>query len=260
MYKCKFCDKEYEKIQQLGGHIVYCQENPGKREKKTSKKIFSLKCKTCGEDYEILETQHNIDNNKYKKNCSIKCANKRNHTEEIKESISKKLIKVNNLDRKRNCPLCKKEFLYKKKKQIFCSKKCNSINNNNNGAALKGGLASKISIKTYSNRSKNEIAFANKCLEYFTNVSLNEKFFNGWDSDIILHNEKIAILWNGIWHYKKVYENHYLEQVQNRDRLKTIEIKNKGYIPYIIKDVGSYSIKKVNLEWDLFLEWINKIN
>ena len=32
--------------------------------------------------------------------------------------------------------------------------------------------------------------------------------FNGWDADVILPDLKIAIMWNGIWHYKQVRKNH----------------------------------------------------
>ena len=257
MYKCKFCENEYEKIQQLGGHIVYCDNNPDKREKKTSKKIFNIKCETCGEKYELLETQHNIDNNKYRKNCSRKCANKRTHSEEVKQKISIKLIGISKVDRRKICPLCKQEFLYKNKKQIFCSRNCNTINNNNNGMGLKGGLASS---KICSRRSKNEIAFGEKCKKLFENIGFNENFFNGWDADIILHDVKIAIMWNGIWHYEQVREKHSVKQVQNRDSIKIKEIEKLGYIPYIIKDMGKYSEKKVNLEWDIFLNWLNEKN
>lgn len=28
MYKCKYCNKEFEKKEQLGGHIIRCNNNP----------------------------------------------------------------------------------------------------------------------------------------------------------------------------------------------------------------------------------------
>ena len=199
----------------------------------------------------------NIDNNKYRKNCSRKCANKRTHSEEVKEKISKKLIGINKTDRKKICPLCNEEFLYKNKKQIFCSRNCNTINNNNNGMGVKGGLASS---KICSRRSKNEIAFGEKCKELFENIGYNENFFNGWDADIILHDVKIAIMWNGIWHYEQFRKKHSVKQVQNRDNIKINEIEKSGYIPYIIKDMGGESKKKIQEEWDIFLNWLNKKN
>jgi len=219
------------------------------------KQKFNLKCKKCGDEYEIFETQNNIDKGKYRKNCSIKCSKTRVRSDQIKEKISNTLIKKNNTDRKRICPTCNKEFFYKKFKQKFCSVSCGCINSNINGKSLKAGLAS---AKVRNRRSKNEIAFGEKCKDYFKNVSFNENFFNGWDADVILHNEKIAILWNGIWHYEKINEKHSVSQVKNRDKIKIKEIENKGYEPYIIKDMGKYSKQKVNLEWDLFLKWFNE--
>lgn len=103
-------------------------------------------------------------------------------------------------------------------------------------------------------RSKNEIAFCELCEKYFKNVKHNERIFNGWDADIIIEDYKIAVLWNGKWHYEKITKNHYVEQVQNRDKIKIEEIKKAGYVPYIIKDVGKYNINKVKNEFNLFLE------
>lgn len=37
--------------------------------------------------------------------------------------------------------------------------------------------------------------------------------FNGWDADIIIEDLKIAILWNGKWHYEKITEKHSVSQV-----------------------------------------------
>lgn len=257
MYKCKFCGKEYEKNNELGGHVANCPSNPNKQVIKTFKKVFNLKCEKCGADYEIFDTQNNVDKRKHKKNCSVSCSKSRIRSEETKQKISKTLILTNNLDKTKTCPFCKKEYLYDRKKQIFCSKTCQAKNNNKNGAAVKGGKASaKVSVK----RSKNEIAFGEKCKELFENIGFNENFFNGWDADIILHDVKIAIMWNGIWHYEQVREKHSVKQVQNRDNIKIKEIEKSGYIPYIIKDMGKYSEKKVNLEWDIFLNWLNEKN
>ena len=54
-------------------------------------------------------------------------------------------------------------------------------------------------------------------------------------------------------------EGHSLEQVQNRDKIKIEEIKNAGYVPYIIKDMGGYDINKVNEEFTKFIEYTHKL-
>jgi hypothetical protein len=69
-------------------------------------------------------------------------------------------------------------------------------------------------------------------------VLSNEPIFNGWDADIIIEDYKIAVLWNGKWHYEKITKKHSVAQVQNRDKIKIKEIIKTGYTPYIIKDMG----------------------
>ena len=100
---------------------------------------------------------------------------------------------------------------------------------------------------------EDEILFFEKCSDYFKNVENNIPIFNGWDADIIIEDLKVAILWNGKWHYEKIKANHSVKQVQNRDRLKIREIEKCGYKPYIIKDLGKYNLEKVNSEFKLFL-------
>jgi len=66
--------------------------------------------------------------------------------------------------------------------------------------------------------------------------------FNGWDADIVLPKYKLAIMWNGVWHYKdNIRKGHSLRQVQNRDKIKLKEIRAAGYEPYVIKDMGAHN-------------------
>ena len=85
---------------------------------------------------------------------------------------------------------------------------------------------------------------------------VNEPIFNGWDADVILPIQKIAILWNGKWHYEKITKKHSVQQVQNRDKIKLDEIKNLGYDSYIIKDLGSFDKKFVEDEFRNFQKWL----
>ena len=82
--------------------------------------------------------------------------------------------------------------------------------------------------------------------------------FNGWDADIILLEEKIAILWNGKWHYEKITKKHSVEQVQIRDRIKIDEILKSGFKPYIINDMGKYNKEFVNSEFEKLKNSLNK--
>ena len=81
--------------------------------------------------------------------------------------------------------------------------------------------------------------------------------FNGWDADIILSDYKIAILYNGKWHYEEISKQVSLIQIQNRDKIKENEIRKCGYIPYnIIKDLNKFNKTFVEEQFNLFLEYI----
>ena len=84
----------------------------------------------------------------------------------------------------------------------------------------------------------------------------NEPMFNGWDADIILPQYKLAILWNGPWHYKQVTKEHNLKQVQNRDRIKKYEIEKTGYTCYIIKDIKRRDKNKIEIEFNRLLKYL----
>lgn len=101
-------------------------------------------------------------------------------------------------------------------------------------------------------RSKNEILFANLCILKYPNVLLNCKLFDNWDSDVIIPHLRVAVLWNGIYHYKKVKAGHDLEAVQRQDRLKIEAIKRCGYFPYVIKDMGSHNKEFVYEQFEIF--------
>jgi hypothetical protein len=253
---CKYCRKElkFENPKQYGAHLTNCEQNPSKKErdiKKIRKKNFVLRC-TCGNDFRIFCTDEAFDKGEFKKFCSRSCANARIHTNESKSKISKSLTKIKSMSTIQ-CQNCGKEFEFATiKKRKFCSKSCSTRFNNSNGMCVEGGKASAGSQKK---RSKNETYFAKLCEYNFKNVLTNETKFNGWDADIIIEDIKCAILWNGIWHYRKITKNHSLDQVQNRDRIKIKEIKKEGYIPYVIEDLGKFNEEKVKWEMDKFMKW-----
>ena len=77
--------------------------------------------------------------------------------------------------------------------------------------------------------------------------------FEGWDADVIIPSIKVAILWNGPWHYKQISKTSSLLQIQNRDKLKLAAILRCGYVAYVIKDMGRYNPKFVELEFRKFV-------
>jgi hypothetical protein len=135
------------------------------------------------------------------------------------------------------CGICNKEFQPVSSKTKFCSRECANANSRTDEykkrAFFNGQKGGKVSATSQGKRSKNEIYFSELCAKEF-DITTNEPYFEGWDADVIIHSEKTAILWNGIWHYKQIVKSQTLKQVQARDKVKTAIIEKFGYIPYVI--------------------------
>lgn len=187
--------------------------------------------------------------------CSRSCANTRQHSDETKAKIGKsglnrvykRDISKNIISYERNpnrCTQCGKALSYNIRFRKTCSDECLHT--------LRSELGKKL-VALQNLRSKNEIAFCQLCEQYFgkENVLHNAVMFNGWDADIIIPSLKVAILWNGPWHYIEISKTQKLKQVQNRDRIKLREIINCGYRPYIIEDVKREK-NKVEKEFETF--------
>lgn len=189
--------------------------------------------------------------------CSRACANSRTRTDEIKSKISKSLmghISTAGHTYKKNCVVCHTEFTVpgRKKNRVSCSDECSKIRK-----IQVMSERGRHSAASQQRRSKNEIEFAELCKSKFTNILLNDPIFDGWDADVILTDHKIAVMWNGPWHYHKITEQHSLEQVQTRDRIKIKAIIQHGYKPYVVKDMGSHNLEFVASEFEKFLRWIS---
>jgi hypothetical protein len=168
--------------------------------------------------------------------CSHSCANSRVVTEEsnIKRSatlknnpkpIRKPILKL--FTKVTQCKVCNK-FFPAHGRRLSCSKVCHQL-------LLSAG--GKNSAANQVRRSKDEIALYEYCKSHFEKVEHNLPIFNGWDADIIIHDIKMAILWNGPWHYKEMgFKGHSLLQVQNRDKIKIKEIKALGWNVSIFED------------------------
>lgn len=209
---CMNCKKETT-VQSLSSHIKKCTKvNPSKT------------CPRC--------LKQHTKNTTF---CSLSCANKRSLSEETKIKISKTLsgranpIKGKKLKHKftsvRQCKVCNRWFSGRAK---TCSSSC---------LHTVLSLAGRKSVALQGKRSKDEIKLYELCSSIFKNVTHNEPIFNGWDADIIIHDFKIAVLWNGPWHYREMnISNHSLRQVQNRDQLKIDAIKSMNWQILIFED------------------------
>ncbi len=181
-------------------------------------------------------------------------------------SNNKKTTKILIKDLIRKCLWCDKEYNVKRKEQQYCNKNCanKKLNCNSEMAKERGRIGGNKSLQMFSRRSKAEIDFAYMCIDYFGNENIicNQLFFkdknnNLWDADIIITNLKIAILYNGIFHYKKVYKDQKLERMIAKDKLKQKIIIQNGYTYYIVKDLKSYNKKFVIEQFNLFIHKLN---
>lgn len=141
------------------------------------------------------------------------------------------------------CKNCKKQC-----KNSFCSNRCSIL--------YVASLNPKPQ-KHKGRRSKNEIMFCRLCKLKWSDTLSNEKMFDGLDADIVIPSLKVAVMWNGAWHYKKLFEAHDLESIQERDKRKQLSIKAAGYSCYIIKDMGGHDPEFVKKEFDKFMKKFN---
>lgn len=266
--QCPFCKEIFDTPRKRGCHQRLCLLNPVREQmlnalrrggsitatklnsmRKKEKFTYTCYCLKCNKEYTVECTKYNYEKGNYKKYCSLSCANSRICSDDKKEKIRLKLIKP-----KPHCLDCNAEITNRSKSGYCkrCVVKHRYLSSESYKKFRLAGLKS-CQIQAETRRSKNEIAFCELCENRFKTVKHNEALFNGWDADIIIEDLKVAILWNGKWHYEKIKANHSVKQVQNRDRLKIKEIENCGYKPYIIKDLGKFDLDKVNEEFKLFL-------
>lgn len=293
MYICKYCNKGCKSKISLIKHEQYCIKNPnhlshdffkiiGKKgndilkEKRTpkikNKNKYKLICDRCGKEYILELYEKDYLAGRYSKHCSRSCANVRHHSEETKHKQSQSVLQnvIQYRCKDRICKCCGsvyKHYKYSESTNVFCSKKCSEYYRSHYRDFLSEESLENLSRsgrKSCDNqfnlkRSKAEVYFYELCKSKFDNVLHNQLMFNGWDADIILPDYKIAILYNGPWHYIQISKKSSLLQIQNRDKIKVEEIKKCGYIPYIIKDGGSFNKEFVEKQFEIFVDYIRNI-
>lgn len=192
--------------------------------------IESKQCPKCN-------NQH-TNQGKY---CSRKCANSRIHNIETRYKISC-ASKYKTIDQflTSSCKICNTVISKGRTTCIPCRRDINIKTLSKLTPEFRSEIGRKggrISASKVVKRSKDEIALFELCSNHFTNVEHNKPIFNGWDADIIIHDTKTAILWNGPWHYKQMpLINHSLSQVQNRDKIKIQEMQNLGWNVLVFED------------------------
>lgn len=249
---CILCKREF-KVQHFNNHFTRAHNSNRDSGKGTGKFLIKCSCTICKLVLPISNLSrhlltHNENESKICPKCKInhikdgifcsrQCANGKIHSIETKQKISLSLSnrvykKPLNLISKPEyskisfCKICNKSI----PNSILstCSSKClHQIRSN----------AGKKSASMLIKRSKQEIELFNLCKSVIPNVTHNIPIYNGWDADIILNDHKIAILWNGPWHYKQMPLNrHSLSQVQNRDSIKIRELLSIGWTTLVFED------------------------
>ena len=201
--------------------------------------------------------------------CNAQCArafstrNNRNEiSQKVKSTFQKKqlaAIKQYNLIPNR-CVICNQPIIYENRDRKTCNnpvcvRTINAINGSKGGH--KGGIRS---ATVQNRRSTHEIEFCTLCENHFgkDKVLHNIRMFDDWDADVIIPEYRLAILWDGPWHFRKVTESHKLAQVQQRDRNRIQAIIACNYIPYIIQDNTDrvYNRNFVQDEFNQLLQFI----
>lgn len=156
------------------------------------------------------------------------------------------------------CVACNAIFDPKRWGKKTCSRACFITRCKATGKL--GGQAASVSPFTKRGRSRNEVAFYNKLLEIFPAAVHNRRMFGEYDADIILEEFKIAIHWNGPLHYRSIFGDDLLHNIQQRDILRYKAIESCGYENYIIDDSNNrgFSAQKVDLEVKLLLEFLKR--
>lgn len=247
MNTCNYCNKPV-KNKYCGVSCQNRDQNTKRADRKYGKYCdYTVSCYKCHCKF-IVQEREKQHPKKEKYFCSRVCANSKIHTEETKQKISNALTglaynrkhkpKPKELFR-RICEDCGTPFETTNKKRILCSLSCAGRRSANK--------------QSETRRSKNEKYFAQLCIDRFDRVKTNEPMFNGWDADVVIEDIKVAVLWNGKWHYEKLAEGHSVKQVHNRDKIKQKEIRKLGYTPYIIKDMGKFDKAFVLKQFKEFL-------
>lgn len=225
-----------------------------------NKTLLEIQCNICKEHY-----NQNFD--RYKRgHRHQKCSNSITNTETSLNALQKR---YNNKffvkDTIKECIICYKKFRSQHRTQKFCNKNCYSVfmktdMNYLKNQKINGSNGGTKSAKLQQLRGKAEIYFSELCITHFGkhDIICNERIFkdkngNLWDCDIFIKSLRIAILYDGIHHYKKIYKDQKLDQIQARDKIKRSIILDNGYTYYSVKDLGKFNKLFVEEQFNLFI-------
>lgn len=267
---CKYCGKEFETAQKLGGHVSRCKLNPKYKDTitKTVKRIHDnanfkdrkLICEVCGKEYILNLSDKIYKSGKYRKTCSDKCS----HILSVKKSSEDRNIKISNSVKQYNltrqnyktriCKYCGKEYtLLESKSPHYCSNDCMVKGRHIKLSELAkrnkfGGLNPDTTHTNYKRGFYNniwcdsswELAFVVYCLEHNISIKRNysykeyifeNRIFKFYPDFIINENELVEI--KGFITPKNKAK---IEQINDVTFIYKNEIKK--YIDYVVEKYG----------------------
>lgn len=200
--------------------------------------------------------------------CSAKFNNKNRKLSDITKSkisnsmskrwdvIGRKMVKDGNLFI-HICNYCHLSFKHLSKGKKICSEEC--LHKLNVERGKKCWISGKLKRV---HRSKNEISFFEKIKKEYSD-SIPNYYIDNFECDVFIPSLKIAIHWNGDWHYNVVITEELLRKIETKDKLKYLYLEKKGIENYIIKDIVSEQVNygnndKVGLEIINFLNHLKK--
>lgn len=94
--------------------------------------------------------------------------------------------------------------------------------------------------------SKPEIYFYNKIRDNLNLEVIHHDYdlLPPFEIDITIPELKIAIMWDGIGHFKPIFGESIFKQVVYRDKFKLAALKEKGWNCFVVKDLNSKIKKK----------------
>lgn len=276
MCTCEKCGREFKTIQALKSH----ERKHGRHDSLATEEHV---CQHCGKVFYGDWRKAGSGKPRF---CSKACANARIHTPESRQKVSRSLLlrsrpflrdeelsydelktiakkeikSKNRIKRSRNTitKICKDcgqpypttEYREEHKKYKGVCKSCSFKR------------AGRFSASIRSRTSRAERYFQELCRKEGYNILCNEPMFNGYDADVILPDYKVAVHWNGPWHYEGYIigiKDHSYKQVHNRDVYKYRKIEECGYKNYIIKYVEKYNGELIQKEFDTFKSFLKTL-
>ena len=228
------------------------------------------KCKQCGKNItnpkfcnnSCAATYNNKNRGKRSEESKQKTRNSMLTSERVKEALKRRRKRYINGERRSSslkgkeiskriiweCPVCQKKLRLTEQqasKRKYCSGTCrNSVNNK----VIRG------------TRSKAEMVLEQKIKDNFSKLKFytnDRATLNGKELDFYFPDLKIAIEWNGIYHYKNIHKSKTWSRIKKNDKRKRELCDSKDIELIVVKDLTS-SKKFIEEKTDEIIEKLSE--